>query len=230
VFQFLQPYPIYSISGFTEPFSSLSHLLAALAFLVMAAFLIHRGRGNKARVFFLTIFSFACFFQLTMSGVYHLLDPGDGRDVLQRLDHAAIFALIAGSFTSVHGLLFKGFMRWGILLILWTIAITGMTLKSIYFNEVPEWISLATYLGLGWIGVITAHGLYKHYGMSYVRPLVYSGLAYTIGAVLEFLHAPILVTGVIGSHELFHIAVIIGVTLHWRFTWRFADGSAKPLA
>ena len=112
---------------------------------------------------------------------------------------------------------------------MWTIAICGITLKSIFFDSVPEWMSLSFYLGLGWIGLVSALLLYKHYGIAYVKPLVFSGIAYTTGAVLEFFSAPILITGVIGPHELFHIAVIIGVFIHWRFTWTFADGSARKI-
>lgn len=229
MFQLLQQYPIpiYPIAGFTEPFSSMTHLLAALAFLIMSIFLVRRGRGKIGRVIFLSIFSFACIFQFSMSGVYHLLDPGTARDVLQRLDHAAIFTLIAGSYTSIHGILFKGLLRWGILLVVWTIAILGITFKSIYFATVPEWVSLSIYLGLGWVGLISSIALYVHYGIHYVKLLVFSGIAYTIGAVLEFLREPILITGVVGPHELFHVAVIIGAFIHWRFTWHFADGSAR---
>ena len=229
MFQLLQQYSIYSISGFTEPFSSMTHLLAALIFLIMSIFLIRRGRGSFARVASLSVFSFACFFQFSMSGVYHLLDPGSGRDVLQILDHAAIFTLIAGSFTTIHSILFKGILRWGVLLLVWSIAIVGITLKSIFFDSVPEWLSLTFYLGLGWVGIISAHALYKYYGMAYVKPLVFSGIAYTIGAVAEFLREPVLIAGIIGPHELFHVAVIIGVFIHWRYTWHFADGSARPL-
>ncbi|VAW77001.1 COG1272: Predicted membrane protein hemolysin III homolog [hydrothermal vent metagenome] len=225
--QLLQQYPVYAIVGFTEPFSSITHLLAAIVFLIMAIFLIRRGRGKLSRMIFLSIFSFACFFQFSMSGVYHLLDIGTARDILQRLDHAAIFTLIAGSFTSIHGILFTGIRRWGILLLVWSIAIGGIILKSIFFTAVPEWLSLSLYLGLGWIGLASAIMLYQQYGLRYVTPLVFSGVAYTTGAVLEFLRAPILVTGIIGPHELFHIAVIVGVFLHWRFTWHFADGSAQ---
>ncbi len=223
--QLLQQYPVYAIAGFADPFSSMTHLLAAFAFLLMSIFLVRRGRGSRSRMIFLAIFSFASFFQFTMSGVYHLLDVGSARAVLQRLDHAAIFILIAGSFTSIHGILFTGIKRWGVLLLVWGIAISGITFKTIFFTSVPEWMSLSFYLGMGWVGLITALLLYRDYNIHYVKPLVFSGLAYTTGAVLEFLGAPTLVTGIVGPHELFHIAVIVGVYIHWKFTWNFADGS-----
>jgi len=46
---------------------------------------------------------------------------------------------------------------------------------------------------------------------------MYGGIAYSVGAILEFMRAPELIPGVIGPHELFHIAIIFGVVYHWRF-------------
>ncbi|NIR95541.1 MAG: DNA-binding protein, partial [Gammaproteobacteria bacterium] len=62
---------------------------------------------------------------------------------------------IAGTFTPIHGLLFTRSLRWGILLLIWAIAITGITLKSIFFNDIAEWLGLTLYLGLGWVGALT---------------------------------------------------------------------------
>ena len=215
---------IISIPGFTDPFSSLIHLLAALIFLILSVVLVRKGRGSISRVSMLVLFSFACIFQLAISGSYHILDHGPGRDVLQRIDHAAIFLLIAASFTTIHGIIFKGFMRWGFLFLVWAIAITGLTLKTIYFESIPEWLGLTFYLSLGWLGCVTFFLLCKRFGIAYNRLLIYSGLAYTIGAVLEFIRMPVLISGVVGPHELFHIAVVIGIAFHWRYTFRFADG------
>ena len=91
----------------------------------------------------MVVFAFSCVLLLSISGVYHLLSPGgSGRYVLHRLDHAAIFILIAGSFTPVHAILFRGPWRWGMLAGVWTMAITGLTLKTVYFTSIPEWFGL----------------------------------------------------------------------------------------
>ncbi len=215
---------IYSIPGFSEPVSSLSHLLAAGVFLVLGALLLVSHRGRMARMVGLGIYIFSCIFLLAMSGVFHLLEPGgDARAVLQRLDHAAIFVLIAGTFTPIHLLLFSGWKRWGMLLLIWTLAITGLTLKTIYFNDMPEWVGLMLYLGLGWMGGVSAwlmarHGLHHH-----LRPLVYGALAYSIGAVLDFLHFPTLIPGVLGPHELFHLFVLAGIAFHWALVVRISN-------
>ncbi|NIR95542.1 MAG: DNA-binding protein, partial [Gammaproteobacteria bacterium] len=67
---------IIPIAGFSEPFSSISHLIAAGVFFVLGIILMVRGSGHAGRVFALGIFSFSIVFLLAMSGVYHLLEPG----------------------------------------------------------------------------------------------------------------------------------------------------------
>ena len=215
---------IYSVPGFAEPFSSLSHFLGTAVCVVAGYFLLHRGRGNLPRLISLGIFVFSCVFLLAMSGVYHLLSPeGSGHRVLQRLDHAAIFTLIAGSFTPVHWILFKGWERWGVLLLIWALAATGITLKAIFFDDIPEWLGLALYLGLGWIGLGSGITLWRRYGADLVMPLVYSGLSYTLGGVLEFLRSPVVVPGVLGPHELLHLGVLAGIGFHFRFLFGVLD-------
>jgi len=207
-----------SIPGFAEPFGSISHLLAAFVFLIYGVKLLELARGHRGWVFAVGVFIFSVVFLLSMSGVFHMLEYGSsGRAVLQRLDHAGIFVLIAGTFTPAHSILFTGFWRWGILLFIWTLAILGIILKSVFFNELAEWIGLVLYLGLGWVGLVTAYLTYRLYGFAVLRPLIYGALAYTVGALLEFTRWPVVIPGLIGPHELFHIAVIAGIAWHWQF-------------
>jgi len=214
---------IISIPGFSEPFSSITHLLAAGIFSGLGVWLMIRGRGHPARVFALAVFSLSVVFLLSMSGVFHLLElGGTARAVLQRLDHAGIFFLIAGTFTPVHGILFKRSLRWGILLFVWGVAITGITLKSIYFNDIPEWLSLSLYLGLGWVGALTGILLYRRFHLTFIKYLIYGALAYTTGALFEFFRTPVLIEGVIGPHEIFHIFVLFGISFHFMFVFQFS--------
>jgi channel protein (hemolysin III family) len=217
----------YPIPGFSDPVSSLTHLTGAGVFALLAFPLLRRGRGDRARVAFLGVYAFSCVFLLVMSGVYHLLAPGGaGRTVLARLDHGAIFVLIAGTFTPVHGILFHGVSRWGSLLFLWAVTAAVVTLKTIFFNDLAEWVGLSLYLGLGWTGVASGGVLWARYGWLFVRPLVQGGAAYTMGAVLEFLRWPVLIPAVVGPHEVFHVAVLLGVGLHWRFVSQIAAGES----
>lgn len=191
---------------------------------MLGLLLIRRGRGDAARVFVLGLFVFCCVFLLSMSGVYHLLDHGStGHTVLQRLDHAGIFAVIAGSFTPIHWLLFTGWARWGVLLAIWVLAIAGISLKVIFFNDIPEGLGLASYLALGWIGLASGITLWHRFGFTLIEPLVFSGIAYTTGALLEFLRWPTLIPGVLGPHELLHVGVIAGIAFHFQFLFRVLD-------
>ena len=60
------------------------------------------------------------------------------------------------------------------------------------------------------------------FGIEYIRPLLYGGVAYTIGAVMEYARFPVVVPRLIGPHELFHIMVLIGIIMHWIFIHRVA--------
>jgi channel protein (hemolysin III family) len=220
---------ILSLPGFREPVSSLTHLVGAGVFAVLGFFLIRRGLGSPRRVVSLAVYVFATVFLLSMSGVYHMLEfGGTARAVLARLDHGAIFVLIAGTFTPAHGILFRGPGRWGMLLLVWLAAFAGITLKTIFFSDMSEWLGLLLYLLLGWLGALSGVALWQRYGAALIKPLFWGGVAYTAGALVDFLGWPVLVPGVFGTHEAFHIAVLVGAALHWKFIWQFAAGTPQP--
>lgn len=211
-----------SIIGFADPVSSWSHLLSAAAALFGSGMLFSRGRGNSARITALLIFSFSLVFLFSMSGVFHLLDrQGVARGVLQRLDHAGIWTLIAGTFTPMHVILFRGPWRWAILLFVWTVAITGLVLEVVFFRTFPEWLALSLFLGLGWVGAATGTKFIREFRDRSVRWLLAGGVLYSIGAIIDFARWPTLFVGVVGPHEIFHLFVILGAFSHWMFvyTW-----------
>ena len=211
-----------------EPLSAITHLAGAVFFLSISKRLIRRGRGNRGRVVSLSIFAFACVFQLVMSGFSHQLVPGSAAArVLLRLDHAAIFFLIAATFTPMHVILFRGVQRWAPLAFVWVAAVFGIVLKSVFFAHVPMWLGVTLYLSLGWFGLVTGIMICRRYHFRFMSPLLYGGLSYSLGVVLEVVSAGKgiqLIPGVFGGHEVFHLAVLIGMGLHWRFISGFADG------
>ncbi len=224
---------VIPISGFADPFSSLSHLVGAVIFAVLSVPRLLRARGQTDRFVSSAIFCFSAVFLLSISGTYHLLDPsGSAREVLQRLDHAAIFVLIAATFTPAHVLLFRGWGKWGMLALIWTYAVVAISLKTAFFNQVSAGLGLTLYLGMGSIGFYSIISLWRRYGFEFIRPILWGGIAYSMGGILEALRWPVLVPGVIQSHEIFHVAVLIGLTFHWSFIYYIADGSvpATPQA
>lgn len=207
----------YCFLGCSEPFSSLSHLAGAIVCFCSAFPLLKSDEKIEHRVALL-VYSFGCIFLLLMSGVFHLLPPqSTGRAVLQRLDHAAIFILIAGTFTPVHTILFRGFWRWAPLVVIWLIAIIGITVKSIYFSDIPEALSTSIYLGMGWLGIISGIVIVAEQGLRFIQPLFGGAVFYSVGAVIDLIKEPIVIPGVLGPHEIFHIAVLLGIAYHWKF-------------
>ncbi len=211
--------------GCREPFSSLSHLIGAAVFAGLAYDLVRRGRGDWIRVASLSVFAVCSVQLLLLSGTYHLFWPGPMREFLLRMDVACVFLLIAGSMTPVHAILFTGFARWGALLLVWTVAITGIVWRILFCSNTPGPEGITFFLLFGWGSAVTAFVLWRRCGWRFIRPAVLSGLAYTLGAIGLVLHRPILVPGLIGPHETWHVAVLCGLAFHWRFVSRFATGT-----
>jgi channel protein (hemolysin III family) len=216
----------YSMPGFQEPVSAISHLVGAVFFLGMSVLMLLRGYSAGRRWYFLLVYALCGTTLMSSSGVYHMMEfGGTARKVMERLDHGAIFLLIAGTFTAAHGMLFRGTWRWVPLLFIWTAAIAGITLKSIFLEDLPEWAGLTFYLSLGWVGAFSAAVMWWRFGFRFILPLVAGGICYTVGAAADFVRWPVLLEGVIGPHELMHFAVLAGAWLHWRFIMQFAAGA-----
>lgn len=206
--------------GFADPFSSWSHLLTALAAAVGTGFLYARGRGNTARVTALMIYSVSLIFLFSMSGVFHLLDrDGAARAVLQRLDHAGIWVLIAGTFTPIHVILFRRHWRWAVLLTVWVVAITALVLEVVFFDRFPEPLALSLFLALGWVGALSGLLFRQKFRDPTVYILMAGGVFYSIGAIIDFSRWPVIISGVVGPHEIFHVLVVLGAAAHWVFIY-----------
>lgn len=213
----------------TDPVSAFTHLAGAIVFAAAGVLLVRRARPPWRR-WPLAIFAVTGVVLLLASFTFHAMPSGTAaRHISQRLDHAAIFLLIAGTVTPIQAILFRGVFRWGMLAFVWTAAIAGLTLKVIFFDAVPEALGVSAYLALGWVGVISMAVIYRRSSARFVSPLVIGGLAYTVGAVCEFTSQPTLIAGVFGSHEMFHVAVLAGLGCHWMFIERLARCRA-PLA
>ena len=212
------------LPGCREPLSSFSHVLGAVVFTVLAASLVRRGRGDWVRMTSLVVMASCSVLLLSLSGIYHLFWPGPMRAIMVRADVSAIFLLIAGCMTPIHAILFQGVSRWLPLVLIWMIAALGIVLRLIFYEWVNGSVGIAIFLLYGWGCASTAIVLWRRFGWTFIQPAVMAGLAYTLGAIVLLNHAPTLVIGVIGPHELWHVAVLSGLALHWRFVFQFAAG------
>lgn len=218
------------LPGFFEPFSALSHLLGAFVFTALSVLLVWRASEDRRRAALLSVFAFSTVLLLSMSGVFHMLPEGSrGRAVLGRLDKAAIFVLIAGTHTPIQGYFFRGISRWGVLTLVWVLAAAGITLFTVYYDHLPPGLGTSVYLALGWIAGTFGVVVWRRFGLPRIWMLFGGGVAYSIGAILLGLEWPTIVPGVLGPHELWHVAVLVALTLHWTFLFKHARLSIGPV-
>jgi channel protein (hemolysin III family) len=186
---------------------------------------LRRGRGSVQRLACLAIYVGSCILLLSVSTAYHMSQRGSAANaMLLRLDHASIFILIAGTYTPMHILLFRGWLRWGPVALIWIGAAFGVAIRTLMHAEFRPGMMIAVFLILGWLGALSAALLWRRFGGAFVRPLLLGGVAYSVGAMMHFFGWPIVIPTVIHSHDVFHIAVLTGAFYHWRFIWQFASG------
>jgi channel protein (hemolysin III family) len=89
-------------------------------------------------------------------------------------------------------------------------------------------MGVALYLGFGWVGLYAVSVLGLRYGLRFIQLLVWGAAAYTAGALIEYMRWPRILPRIVGSHELFHLFVLVGVGCHWRFVWKCASGVSVP--
>jgi hemolysin III len=131
-----------------------------------------------------------------------------------RIDHSAIFVMIAGTCTPIALFVLDGTMRVVVLALVWTIALGGIAFE---WSPVPRPRGYVTtvYLAFGWIGVLAMAGLWEHTGALGVALVAGGGVLYTIGAVVHAAHRPDPWPRVFGFHEIFHAFVIAAAVMHF---------------
>lgn len=201
--------------GLREPVSGLMHLGGAGAAAVGLVVLLVLGRDNPWKELALAVYGVSLVLMFAASAAYHLIQarPQIGR-FLRTLDHSAIYLLIAGTYTPVCLFFFSGFWRWGLLAIVWSMALIGIAVK-LFILGAPRWITAGIYLLMGWLAVIAVKPIVQSMPVSALVWLLLGGVFFTVGAVVYMAKRPDFFPGVFGFHEIWHIFVILGSLSHF---------------
>lgn len=202
-----------------EPFNAVSHLIGLLLAAAGTAVLLRMARTGPHLVAF-SIYGATLLVLYGVSTLYHTL-PLSERSLraFKRLDHIAIYLLIAGTYTPVGLVTLHGPWGWGMLAGIWMIAAVGIPFKILYLDA-PPWISTATYLGMGYFALVAVVPLVRAVGAGGLAWLVAGGIAYTAGAVIYTRERPDPFPGLFGHHEIWHVLVLIGSGCHFAFMVR----------
>jgi hemolysin III len=145
---------------------------------------------------------------LGVSALYHrVVWPPGPRRWIRRLDHAAIFLLIAGTYTPFGLLALDGAWRVSVLAIAWSGALAAIVLKVAWIDA-PRWVAAFVAVGLGWVAIVAVPEIHGAVGFSPLVLIAAGGLLYTLGAVIYALRRPDPLPSVFGYHELFHTLVV----------------------
>jgi hemolysin III len=151
---------------------------------------------------------------LTASASYHRLPRSEKvAKVLRRLDHAAIWGAVAGTWTPIALAVLPG--RSGTVLAsgMWGAALTAAGAKTAAFDRVDPRVNVL-YVVMGWAGVAILPRTLRQLGPTATAFLAAGGMAYTVGAIGYATKRPNLVPGVYGYHEMWHTATLAGAGLH----------------
>jgi len=150
------------------------------------------------------------------SALYHRVNwrRPQARRWMRRLDHSAIFLLIAGSYTPFALLALEGTLADVILTVVWCGALGGIVLQLVWIDA-PKWLVALIYVVLGWVMLAAAPGLVTGIGLTASSMVGIGGVLYTVGAVIYARHRPDPVPTVFGFHEVFHLLVIAAAGLQY---------------
>ncbi|MEX1143113.1 MAG: hemolysin III family protein [Thermoleophilaceae bacterium] len=150
------------------------------------------------------------------SALYHRITwrTTAARRWMRRLDHSAIFLLIAGTYTPFALLVLEGTLADVVLAVVWAGALGGIVLKLLWIDA-PKWLAALVYVLLGWVALAVVPDLVGELGITASAMVGLGGLFYTVGAIVYARGRPDPVPSVFGYHEVFHALVIAAAALQY---------------
>ncbi|MCI0581165.1 MAG: hemolysin III family protein [Chloroflexi bacterium] len=203
-----------------QPISALTHLVGALASLAGLLLLAVLTWGQPAKLLSLIIYGVSMVALYTASALFHGARLPAGRRMwLNRLDHVAIFLLIAGTYTPIVYHFYPPVWRGLTLVIVWLVAAGGMFYK-LFSTRIHGFLHRSIYPIVGWAGAVPAvlaHAVRPLLPPGGLALLALGGLIYTVGFVIYYRQRPDPWPDVFGHHEIWHLFVLAGSLCHFLF-------------
>jgi hemolysin III len=185
-----------------------------LAFAGLVTLLV-LGWSTPVRVISLVVYGLSLIFMFSASAIYHMVRVKErALEIFRKVDHAAIYCLIAGTYTPFCINAFEGFWKWGLLGIIWTLALIGIVVKVFYIRA-PRWLNAGIYLVMGWLSVLAAGQFLAVLPTWVLGWLIAGGVIYSLGAVVYITKIFNFKPGVFGFHEMWHIFVLLAAAAHY---------------
>ena len=196
--------PLQSYDPIEERINAMSHALGAVLAIFATGFMLIKGSYLPVWQYFgLIVYGLSMILLFSSSTIYHFSQDEQKRAWYKKLDHTAIYYLIAGTYTPFLAIGLPTTKAHYLLIALWIIAAIGTLFKLIFIHRFQK-ISLIAYLVMGWLAVLVIDDMQRFLKPDALKLLVIGGLAYTIGALFYALKR------VRYTHAIWHIFVLIG--------------------
>lgn len=191
--------------------NSVSHGLGLLlAMAGLPVLILHAVRtGGVSAVVGATIFGSSAILLYLASTLYHAITHQRIKAIFRTLDHAAIYLLIAGTYTPIALGVLHGGVGWTMLGVIWSLALAGLLFKAMVGMRFPR-VSTVLYVSMGWVALIAIRPLWMHMPAGGLIWLLAGGLAYSLGVVFFVLDEKLRY-----GHFIWHLFVLAGTTCHF---------------
>ncbi|MCF3128645.1 PAQR family membrane homeostasis protein TrhA [Acinetobacter soli] len=201
--------PVQDYDPLEEQLNAWSHALGAGLAVIGAVFLLIKGSSLPlAQWIGLLVYALSLVLLFSSSTLYHFAKTQEKRHWYKKLDHTAIYYLIAGTYTPFLSIAISTAKATYLLIALWIIALIGTLFKLVFIHRFQK-ISLAAYLVMGWLAVLVVDDMRKFLGSDALNLLIFGGAAYTIGALFYALKK------VRYTHAIWHLFVLLGAGSHF---------------
>ena len=191
-----------------------SHEYAFFVALTLAPIMIVAAPGIVPR-FVIALYVVAIAALFGISALYHRVDWSPrGRARMKRLDHSMIFLAIAATYTPIGWFALSSGVARIVLPAVWIGAIGGIVVRNVW-PDAPKPLAAAPYVAVGWVAVFAGVDMWRSLGVAGFTLVVLGGVLYTVGALTYAFRRPNPWPLTFGYHEVFHLLVIGGATLHY---------------
>ncbi|MDO5785539.1 MAG: hemolysin III family protein [Eubacteriales bacterium] len=203
-----------------DPGSAITHFIGFVAAIFSTPGLLVYAASrhvNQTGMISMSVFMMSMILLYGASTAYHTFIVGTRTEmILKRIDHMMIFALIAGSYTPICAMVLAQPVGSILLIVIWSLALLGMMLKLVWVT-CPKWFSSVVYIAMGWACVFVIPQLYASVSFLTFILLAAGGVIYTVGGVIYALKLRVFNQRFpkFGSHEVFHVCVMIGSLCHY---------------
>ncbi|MCL6242632.1 MULTISPECIES: PAQR family membrane homeostasis protein TrhA [Acinetobacter] len=190
------------LNFYTHAFGAALSVIAGILLILKGSYL------QTGQWLALWVYAFSMLLLFSASSLYHFAESPERRGWYKKLDHTAIYYLIAGTYTPFLAIALPTAKAHYLLIALWVIAAIGTLFKLIFIHRFQK-ISLIAYLVMGWLAVLVMDDMQRFLSDQALTYLIIGGLSYTIGALFYALKK------VRYTHAIWHIFVLIGAGSHF---------------